>query len=137
MEKFFEWVINHDEISILCCPKFLVVNTIKKLGIEVDNINYDINFSEMSNVICKDFVFDDVPLRECVFHYNCEKTYPVGRMHKGIFILRGDDENHNGDCNPVTSIDQLIEENEITDVIDSYHITKRNKNYYYVYGTNI
>ena len=84
MEKLFDWVINHDEISMLCCPNFRIVNTIKKLGIIVDNINFDINFKDMPNVICKDFVFDEVQLRECVINFNCEKTYPVGRIHKGV-----------------------------------------------------
>ena len=111
MEKLFEWVVNHDIISILCCPNFRVVNTIKKLGIQVENINFDINFKDMSNVICNDFVFDNVRLNECVVNYNCEKTYPVGRMHKGIFILRGDDKEHNGDCNPIYSVYDLIEQN--------------------------
>ena len=90
MEKLFEWVINHDEISVLCCPSFKVINTIKKLDIKVDNINYDINYRDMPNVICNDFVFDNVRLKECVLHYNCENTYPGGKMHTGIFILRGD-----------------------------------------------
>ena len=107
MEKLFDWIVNHDEISVLCCPSFRVVNTIRKLGITVDNINYDINFKDITTVICNDFVFDNVKLKECVLHYNCEKTYPIGRMHKGIFILRGDDKEHNGDCNPINSIETI------------------------------
>tara|TARA_A100001037_G_scaffold55112_1_gene47412 strand:+ start:15128 stop:15547 length:420 start_codon:yes stop_codon:yes gene_type:complete len=138
MEKLFDWIINHDELSIVCCPSFRVVNTIKKLGIVVDNINYDINYKDMPSVICNDFVFDDVRLRECVLHYNCEKTYPVGRMHEGVFILRGDDKEHNGDCNPTFSIDQLVEDNKLTEVFDHYQKSSKNRKYthYYVYGTN-
>ena len=106
---------------------------------EIDNINYDINFRDMPSVICKDFVFDKVKLHACVLHYNCEKTYPVGKIHKGIFILRGDDENHNGDCNPIHSIDKLVEDNELTEVFDSFQMQNKNKNYkhYCVYGTNL
>ena len=138
MEKLFDWIINHDEISIVCCPSFLFVNTVRKLDIDVDNINYDINFKDMPSVICNDFVFDDVRLKECVIHYNCEKTYPVGRMHEGVFILRGDDKEHNGDCNPIYSIDQLVEDNKLTEVFDHYQKPSKNKRYthYYVYGTN-
>lgn len=138
MEKLFEWIINHDEISLLCCPSFIFVNTIKKLGIELENINYDINFKDMPNVICKDFVFDNIDLKECVIHFNCEKTYPVGRMHKGTFILRGDDKEHNGDCNPIYSIDDLIEQNQLSEVFDHYQKRSKNKkyNHFYVYGTN-
>lgn len=135
MEKLFDWILNHDEISILCCPKFNLVKTIRKLGIEVDNINYDINYRDMPNVICNDFVFDNVRLKECVLHYNCEKTYPVGKMHKGIFILKGDNKEHNGDCNPIFSIEDLIEQNEITEVFDS-QITTNRYTQFLVYGTN-
>ena len=82
--------------------------------------------------------FDNIELKECVLHYNCEKTYPVGRMHEGVFILRGDDKEHNGDCNPTYSIDQLVEDNNLTEVFDHYQKPSKNKRYtqYYVYGTN-
>ncbi len=139
MEKLFDWIINHDEISVLCCPNFNLVRTIKKLGIYVDNINFDINYKDMPNVICSDFVFDDIQLKDCILHYNCEKTYPVGKIHKGVFILRGDDKEHNGDCNPINSVEKLIEDNEITEVYETYVLKNQNRkyNHYYVYGTNI
>ena len=138
MEKLLNWVVNHDEISLLCCPNFLFAKNLKKLGIDIDNINYDINFLDMPNVICKDFVFDEIKLKQCVLHYNCEKTYPVGRLHRGVFILRGDDKEHNGDCNPIFSIENLIIQNEISEVYDTYEIKYKNKNYnhYFVYGSN-
>lgn len=138
MEKLFEWAIEHDEISVLCCPSFRFINTLKKLDIVVDNINYDINFLDMPSVICKDFVFDKIKLKECVIHYNCEKTYPVGKMHTGYFILRGDNKEHNGDCNPIYSIEQLIKDNNLTTVIDSHIGISKNKKYkhFMVYGTN-
>ena len=89
-------------------------------------------------VICNDFVFDNVKLNECVINYNCEKTYPVGRLHKGIFILRGDDKEHNGDCNPIYSVYDLIEQNNLTEVYDTCEIKYKNKNYnhFYAYGSN-
>ena len=60
MEKLFSWVVNHEKISVLCCPSFKFIKTLRGLDMEIDNINYDINFRDMPNVICKDFVFDDV-----------------------------------------------------------------------------
>ena len=63
MEKLFDWIVNYDEISIVCCPSFLFVNTVRKLGIDVDNINYDINFKDMPSIICSDFVFDNIELK--------------------------------------------------------------------------
>ena len=138
MEKLFEWLVEYDEISILCCRNFSLIRALRKMGIHVDNINFDINFRDMPNVICKDFVFDEVKLKECVINYNCEKTYPVGRLHKGIFILRGDDKEHNGDCNPIFSVSDLVEQNKLTEVYDTHEIKFKNKNYnhYYVYGSN-
>ena len=73
MEKLFNWIVEYDEISVLCCKKFSLIKSMRKMGIEVDNINFDINFRDMPNVICKDFVFDNVELKECVLNYNCEK----------------------------------------------------------------
>ena len=138
MEKLFEWLVQYDEISILCCRNFSLIRALRKMGIHVDNINFDINFRDMPNVICKDFVFDEVDLQECVLNYNCEKTYPIGRLHTGALILRGDDKEHNGDCNPIYSIEQLVEENNLTEVFDYYSIRNNRKKYthYYVYGTN-
>lgn len=139
MEKLFDWVVNHESISMLCCPNFNLVHMIRKLGIEIDNINYDLNFTGMPNLINKDIIFDNVKLKECVVHYNCEKTYPVGKIHKGIFILRGDDKGDNGDCKPIKSIEQIIEENEISTIYETYVTKNKNKHYnhYYVYGSNI
>ena len=58
------------------------------------------------------------PPRISRFHHVGELHYidPSGKMHKGILILRGDDKEHNGDCNPITSVNQLIEQNEIETV---------------------
>ena len=74
MENLFYWAVNHEKISVLCCPNFKFIKTLRGLDMEIDNINYDINFRYMSNVRCNDFVFDDVKLHTCVLHYNCEKT---------------------------------------------------------------
>ena len=79
-------------------------NKIKGLGIDVESINYDINFRDIPTITCKDFVFDDVTFKDCVVNYNCEKSYPVGKMKSELtLILKGDDKEHNGDCNPIKS----------------------------------
>ena len=139
MEKLFYWAVNHDKISVLCCPSFKFVKTLRGLDMDINNINYDINFRDMPSITCNDFVFDNIKLYTCVLHYNCEKTYPVGKIHKGVFILRGDDKEHNGDCNPIHSIDKLVKDNELTEVFDSFEIQSKNKKYkhYCVYGTNL
>ena len=139
MDQLFEWIINHDEVTLLCCPSFLFLKKIKGLGIDVESINYDINFRDIPTITCKDFVFDDVTFKDCVVNYNCENSYHVGKLKSELtLILKGDDKEHNGDCNPIKSIDQLIEQNNITDVYDSFVIKSRNKKYnqYCVYGSN-
>ena len=43
MEKLFYWAVNHEKISIVCCPSFKFIKTLRGLDMEIDNINYDIN----------------------------------------------------------------------------------------------
>ena len=40
MEKLFYWAVNHEKISVLCCPSFKFVKTLRGLDMEIDNINY-------------------------------------------------------------------------------------------------
>ena len=62
-----------------------------------------------------------------------ETTWPIGKIYKGDMILIGDNDMHNGDCNPISSHEQLIEQNGITEVynkiIDGKH--------FIVYGSNL
>ena len=82
------------------------------------------------NIVTADVIFDLELKEDLIINYACEKMWPLGKMYKGKeFILVGDNEHHNGDCNPIHSIDKLIEDNELTEVFDSFEIQSKNKKY--------
>ena len=103
----------------------------------VEMIDYDIRFRDDNNIICKDIVFDEYEPGEIIVNYACEKMWPLGKLFKDReFILIGDDEGHNGDCNPITSCEQLVEQNNIVEVYDTRIIKRWQGQYYIVHGIN-
>jgi len=139
-------LLNYNDVTLLACNnQFELISHLKAFDISVTAIDYDPKFADAGifttwnaldikeNYIVKDFIFDNIKFGECIVHFNCEKTYPIGRLYKGDMILIGDNDQHNGDCNPITSCEQLIEQNKITKVFDQYQDGK----HFIVYGTNI
>jgi hypothetical protein len=138
------WIINHlfssdvDTITIVGMGEKRNLFRQLQFMFETEMVDYDIKFKKDTNVICKDIIFDDHVPGECIINFACEKMWPVGEIYKGReLILIGDDQHHNGDCNPITSHEQLIEQNNMVDV---YHkdIFKSPKGYNHrvVYGCN-
>jgi len=123
----------HDELTFVACENFDLIDQLRSLGIVVHNINYDIKYKDRDDVICKDAIFDEVELRGCVVHWNCEKTFPIGQVHDGEFILRGDAKEHNGDCNPIHNHAQLVTQNKLYNLYDKYH----DDTHTYIYGNNL
>jgi len=119
-KPIYSWLSKYDELTFVACNDFDIIHQLEKMGIKVHNINYDIKYKSDPYVINKDAIFDDVEFHGCVVHWNCEKTYPIGRIFSGDLILRGDSQQHNGDCNPITSAGQLIHQNKLTEVYDQY-----------------
>lgn len=129
-------LLNYNSVTLVACNDRLeLIDNLKSFEIDVNAIDYDPKFfgSGGSGYEVKDCIFDEVEFGECVVHFNCEKTYPIGRLYKGDMILIGDNDRHNGDCNPVTSCEQLIEQNQIVEVFEQYI----NGKHFIVYGTNI
>ena len=126
----YSWLSKHDKLTFVACTEFEMIHGLECMGVEVWNYNYDIKYRDAENVICKDAIFDDVEFHGCVVNWNCEKTYPVGKIHSGEFILRGDNQYHNGDCNPISNFEQLITQNELSEVYDKY----QEGTHTYVYG---
>ena len=130
-----DWLMKYESVLLLAAgDRAEFVEGLVKLGISSKIIDYNPKYSNKENYICKDFIFDNVELNtECIVHYNCEKTWPIGKIYKGDMILIGDNDMHNGDCNPISSHEQLIEQNGITEVynkiIDGKH--------FIVYGSNL
>ena len=120
-KRIYSWLTEHDELTFVACDDFILMDQLRSLGIKVNCVNYDIKYRNRDDVICADAIFDDVELKGCVVHWNCEKTFPIGQGHDGEFILRGDAKGHNGDCNPIHNHAQLMSQNKLYNVYDKYH----------------
>ena len=110
-------------------------NSIERL--EVNMYDYDPQRAE-DNIITADVVFDIELKEDLIINFACEKMWPLGQMYKGReFILIGDNEHHNGDCNPINSNKDLIKQNELTEVW-SFNQIKRwgGTKHFMVYGCN-
>ena len=125
----------YDTVTLVACnERDKLIEVLTDFDIKVTAIDYDKKFED--KYICKDFVFDKVEFGECVVHFNCEKTYPLGKIYKGDMILIGDDQGHNGDPNPITSVQDLIEQNNITKVFEKQSWHENGVTHYLVWGTN-
>ena len=96
-----------------------LLRRVEGLGIEVDFVDSDPKFDNP-----RDAVFDDIEFNELVVVFNAEKHYPIGRLIDREMIVVGDDEKHNGDCNPIDSFDKIIEQNSIKEVHSKHKIDK-------------
>ncbi len=98
------------------------VDKIEKLGYNISYYDSDPYVCEdceliSDNIYCTDVIFDDIKFKGPVVHKFCEDTYPIGKIHKGKFILAGCNKKRLHICNPIESTQQLIEQNEIKSVI--------------------
>ena len=90
---------------------------------ETELVDYDIRFEDDENVVNVDIIFDNYTPGDIIVNYACHKMWPIGKIWKGKeLILVGNNEHHNGDCNPVTSCQQLIDQNELTEVFHQQQI---------------
>ena len=129
-----ELFLEYENITFVACgDKSNIITDLESMDINIRAYDYDPFFKDYKNYIIKDFIFDNVDFDECVVNFNCEKTYPLGKVYKGDMILIGDNDCHNGDCNPITSTQQLIEQNDIKTVYKEYVDGK----HFIVHGTNI
>lgn len=123
----------NDDLSFVYCTKKNLYVRLQKLGYNVKI--YDHNPYTTDNPI--DVFFDHVVIPGTIVHPRCEYTYPIGKIYKGTFLLVGNDGTKDEwsklyNCNPIYSIDQLIEQNEIKEVYQ----TKKWYHHYLVYGSN-
>ena len=104
---------------------------------EVNMYDYDPARGKDENIMNKDVVFDVELHEDLIINYACEKMWPLGKLYKDKeLILVGDNERHNGDCNPIVSCRSLIEQNEITDTWSFNEFTRWKGKYFVVYGCN-
>lgn len=127
-------ISNYDNVILCACgDKKSLIQGLISMGVNVRAIDYDPKFNDNPIYECKDFIFDEVDLTaDLVVHFNCEKTYPI--QCEGDVLLIGDDQHHTADCNPITSCEQLIDQNSIKEVYEQNEITKNRITHYFVHG---
>ena len=113
----------------------------RELYEKLNKLQYDVTMYDYNplykDVVNKDVVFDIELKEDLIINFACEKMYPLGDIYKSReFILIGDSEFHSGDCNPIESTQQLIEQNNIKDIYDTTTFTRWCGKYYLVYGCN-
>ena len=59
-KQIYSWLVKHDELTFVACNELELMRQLETMGVEVWNINYDINYNTDDKVICKDAIFDDV-----------------------------------------------------------------------------
>lgn len=125
--------IDDSDLSFIYSTKKDSFVRLQKLGYNVKI--YEHNLYETNDPV--DVFFDHVVIPGTIVHPRCEYTYPIGKIYKGTFILVGNDGTRDEwsklyNCNPIKSVDQLIEQNEIKEVYG----TKEWFHYSLVYGSN-
>jgi len=89
------------------------------------------------NIVTADVIFDLELKEDLIINYACEKMWPLGEMYRGKeFVLIGDNEHHNGDCNFIDSNKQLVEQNGITELWEFNEIERWKGTYFMVAGCN-
>ena len=103
---------------------------------DIDPLVCQVNKHISSNVFNKDVIFDDIKIYEgIIVNKYCEVCYPVGKIFKGKFALIGSDNPHLSCINPIKSCQQLIDQNELSEVYYKTEINGKH-NYYMVLGCN-
>ncbi len=113
---------DEEDLNIVCSWYMNYhVDKLEKLGYNISYYDSDPYICEDCELIGKvsnvDVIFDRVRFKGPIIHKFCEDTYPIGKIHKGKFILAGCNKKRLHICNPIESTWQLIEQNEIKSVI--------------------
>lgn len=119
----------------LCCVGYKrqsLIDSLERLNIKVNAYDYRLDL----DYIQKDVIFDDVKLdSDVIVHFAVEKTYPIGRVHKGTFILLHDTVDSKYCCNYIDKnvVQQIVEQNQI-ELISAEILNKSRRTYTLVIG---
>lgn len=109
---------------------------LRKVGISYHCYDIDPKYSSYEHYTICDPIFDPISLGQTIVNFNAQKMYPIGKVYKGEFIIVGSNLQHNGDCNVVSSCDQLIEQNLLHTVYKKAYIPINRLEYFMVWGRN-
>lgn len=96
---------------------------------KLEKFGYNITYYDSDPYVCEDcdlisdnirnvdVIFDKVKFKGPIIHKFCEDTYPIGKIHKGKYILAGSNKKRLYISNPIESTSQLIEQNEMKQVL--------------------
>lgn len=135
----YDWIMESDWDNVsLVAPADLPweYENISRMGISYHCYDIDPRYSSYETYTICDPIFDPVTLSRCIVNFNAQKMYPIGKVYKGEFIIVGSDTMHNGDCNVITSCEQLIEQNELHTVYKKLEIPTNRNTFYFVWGEN-
>jgi len=135
----YHWLMNSDWVHAdYVAPAVLPEEfyLMKNLGMTYKCYDMDPRFKNNRDYQICDVIFDPVKLGSTVINFNAHKMYPIGKVHKGEFMIAGTTFGHNGDCNIISSLEQLIEQNELHTVYKTGHIPTNRVEYFMVWGRN-
>lgn len=135
----YNWLMDSDWLHAdYVAPAILPEEFYLMRNFDVDYKCYDRDprFKKYTDYQVCDVIFDPVKLGKTIINFNAHKMYPIGKVHKGEFMIAGTTLGHNGDCNIISSIDQLVNQNELHTVYKSSHIPTPRIEYFMVWGRN-
>lgn len=116
---------------------------------KIEKMGYNIFYYDMDPYVCEDndivsdniynldVIFDEVKFKGPIVHKFCEDSYPIGKIHRGKFILAGNNRQRLYSCNPIKSTKQLIEQNNIKEVLFEEEYEFQKVKYSIVVGCNL
>lgn len=135
----YQWLIESDWDSVsYVAPGMLPEEfyRIRSMGINYTCYDIDPRFKNNPDYKVCDVIFDHVDIGTQIINFNAHKMYPLGKVHNGEFMIAGTSFGHNGDCNVISSCDQLIEQNELHTVYRTAHVPTNRIEYFMVWGRN-
>jgi hypothetical protein len=114
----------------------LDMQDLESMGVSCSYYGIDPEYYLDSKYTVCDVIFDNLTLEGLIVHVNAQKTYPIGKVYTGEFIIIGHSAHNVGDCTSLTSCDIIVEQNNITDVKIKLDLNIDNKDYHIVWGSN-
>lgn len=138
--KLYEWLIDSDWEDVSYVAPAMLPDEfyrVSNMGISYRCYDIDPRFKNNPDYKVCDVIFDPINLGNTVINFNAQKMYPIGRVHVGEFMIAGTSLAHNGDCNVISSCEQLIEQNNLHKIYKTAHIPSNGIDYFLVWGSNI
>ena len=126
---------DHDVVSIVAARP-IDMSDLESIGIECRYYGIDPIYSFDRRYVVCDVIFDTPSLEGLIIHGNAQKTYPIGKIYTGEFIIVGHAADSPGDCNNISSCDVIIQQNNISKVLATENISIHGRVHHMVWGRN-